>query len=174
MDERRDGILIDQMPTPLRPFIRQVFSEGAMKIMSKLGVASMLGDDNRKLIAGSPLILAVLLTKEEFRPGELSGFYCQLSMGMAVEHIWLTCADLGMGIQFISTPMEIPGAWDELKAILQVPEDLELMALYRLGYLPEEKGRPRIDWKSDQRKRLSQLAFRNTCATPEADAQEAT
>lgn len=172
MDERRDGIFIDQMPTPLRPFIRQVFNEGAMKIMSKLGVAKMLGEDNRKLIAGSPLIIAVLLTKEEYRPGELSGFYCQLSMGMAVEHIWLTCADLGMGIQFISTPMEIPGAWDELKTLLQVPDDLELMALYRLGYTPQDKGRPRIDWKSDQRKRLSQLAFRNTCSTPEADHVE--
>lgn len=172
MEDRRDGILIDQMPGPLRPFIRQVFSEGAMKIMSKLGVARMLGDDNRALIAGSPLILAVLLTKEEYRPGELSGFYCQLSMGMAVEHIWLTCGDLGMGIQFISTPMEIPGAWDELKTVLDVPDELELMALYRIGYLPAEKSRPRIDWKSDQRKRLSQLAFRNTCATPEHDASE--
>jgi hypothetical protein len=132
----------------------------------------MLGEDNRALIAGSPLIIAVLLTKEEFRPGELSGFYCQLSMGMAVEHIWLTCGDLGMGIQFISTPMEIPGAWDDLKAILNVPDDLELMALYRIGYLPKDKNRPRIDWKSDQRKRLSQLAFRNTCATPEHDTPE--
>lgn len=172
LEDRRDGILIDQMPAPLRPFIRQVFTERAMKIMSKLGVARMLGEDNRKLIEGSPLILAILLTKEEYRPGELSGFYCQLSMGMAVEHIWLTCTDLGMGMQFISTPMEIPGAWQELKDLLHVPDDLELMALYRIGYLPTERDRPRIDWKSDQRKRLSQLAFRNTCATPEPDPSE--
>ncbi|MCX6140385.1 MAG: nitroreductase family protein [Candidatus Kapabacteria bacterium] len=170
MDERRDGIFIDQMPMALRPFIKQVFSDNVMSVLSKLGVAKLLGEDNRKLIEGSPLLLAVLLTKEEYKPGELSGYYCTVSLGMAIEHVWLMTGELGMGIQFVSTPMEIPGAWDELKAILEVPDDLELMAVYRLGYLPPEKQRPRIDWRSDHRKRLSQIAFRNTCATPEEDA----
>ncbi len=170
MEQRRDGILIDKMPMALRPFIKQVFTDNVMSVLSKLGVASMLGEDNRKLIEGSPLLLAALLTKEEYRPGELSGFYCTLSLGMAIEHIWLMTQDLDMGIQFVSTPMEIPGAWDEMKSILQVPDDLELMAVYRLGYVPRDAERPRIDWRSDHRKRLSQLAFRNTCATPEPDA----
>ncbi len=170
MNERRDGIFIDQMPLALRPFIKQVFSDNVMNVLSKLGVAKLLGEDNRKLIEGSPLLLAVLLTKEEYKPGELSGYYCTLSAGMAIEHIWLMTGDLGMGIQFISTPMEIPEAWQELKQVLEVPDDLELMAVYRLGYLPAEKQRPRIDWRSDHRKKLSQIAFRNTCATPEADA----
>ena len=170
MNERRDGIFIDQMPLALRPFIKQVFSDNVMNVLSKLGVARLLGEDNRKLIEGSPLHLAVLLTKEEYKPGELSGYYCTLSAGMAIEHIWLMTGDLGMGIQFISTPMEIPEAWQELKRVLEVPDDLELMAVYRLGYLPAEKQRPRIDWRSDHRKKLSQIAFRNTCATPEADA----
>ena len=170
MNERRDGIFIDQMPLALRPFIKQVFSDNVMNVLSKLGVARLLGEDNRKLIEGSPLLLAVLLTKEEYKPGELSGYYCTLSAGMAIEHIWLMKGDLVMGIQFISTPMEIPEAWQELKRVLEVPDDLELMAVYRLGYLPAEKQRPRIDWRSDHRKKLSQIAFRNTCATPEADA----
>jgi nitroreductase len=170
MDERRDGIFIDQMPAPLRPFIKQVFSDNVMGVLSKLGVARMLGEDNRKLIEGSPLLLAALLTKEEYRPGELSGYYCTLSLGMAIEHIWLMTGELGMGIQFVSTPMEIPGAWDELKSILRVPDELELMAVYRLGYLPPDAQRPRIDWRSDHRKRLSQIAFRNTCDVPEPDA----
>lgn len=170
MDERRDGIFIDQMPMALRPFIKQVFNDNVMSVLSKLGVAKLLGEDNRKLIEGSPLLLAALLTKEEYKPGELSGYYCTLSLGMAIEHVWLMTGELGMGIQFVSTPMEIPEAWDELKQILNVPDDLELMAVYRLGYLPPEKQRPRIDWRSDHRKRLSQIAFRNTCATPEPDA----
>ena len=169
MDERRDGIFIDKMPAALRPFIKQVFNEKVQKLLIKLGIPKLLGEDNRKLVAGSPLILGVLLDKEEYKPGELSGFYCTLSMGMAVEHIWLTAGELGMGIQFISTPMEIPDAWEELSTLLKVPDNLELMALYRLGYLPEGQQRPRIDWQSDQRKRLSQLAFRNTCETPEPD-----
>lgn len=173
MDERRDGIFIDQMPLALRPFIKQVFSDSVMNVLSKLGVAKMLGEDNRKLIEGSPLLLAALLSKDEYRPGELSGFYCTLSLGMAIEHIWLMTTELGMGIQFVSTPMEIPEAWDELKQIMKVPDDMELMAVYRLGYLPPDRQRPRIDWSSAHRKRLSQLVFRNTCEHPEIDPDAA-
>lgn len=169
MDERRDGILIDQLPGPLRPFTRQVTSPSALGLLRTLRVPQTLGEDNRKLVAGSPLLLAALLDKQEYRPGELSGFYSVLGLGMAIENIWLTTVELGMGIQFVSTPMEIPEAWEELKKLLEVPPHLELMAIYRLGYLPPDPPRPRIDWKSDHRKRLSQFVFRDSCATPESD-----
>jgi hypothetical protein len=68
--------------------------------------------------------------------------------------------------------MEISEKWQEIKALLAVPDDLELMAVYRLGYLPEEKRRPTIDWSSRQRKRLSQYVFRNTCAAPAEDTPD--
>ncbi|MCB0211233.1 MAG: nitroreductase family protein [Anaerolineae bacterium] len=161
LEERRDGILIDQLPAPLRPFIRQVFSDKGLFLMNKLGVPRTLGEDNTRLVANSPLILAALLTKDEYKPDDLSGYYCLLSLGMAIENIWLTTGDLGMGIQFVSTPMEVPEAWNEIKAILQVPDDLELMALYRLGYVPKDQKRPRIDWTSSQRKSMKQLVYRN-------------
>lgn len=169
MEERRDGILIDQLPGPLRPFTRQIMSPGALGLLKTLGVPRVLGEDNRKLVAGSPLLLAALLDKTEYRPGQLSGFYSILGLGMAIENIWLTTVELGMGIQFVSTPMEIPEAWAEIQQLLKVPEGLELMAVYRLGYVPPEKPRPRIDWKSDHRKRISQYVFRDTCASPEED-----
>jgi len=92
---------------------------------------------------------------------------------MAIENIWLTTVELGMGIQFVSTPMEFPKAWGELKNLLRVPDDLELMAVYRLGYLPPERQRPRIDWTSSHRKRLSQYVFRNDCTSPEPDPETA-
>jgi hypothetical protein len=74
-----------------------------------------------------------------------------------------------MGIQFVSTPMEIPENWQRIQDLLKVPDDLELMAVYRLGYVPEEQRRPTIDWSSRHRKRLSQYVFRNTCETPEPE-----
>ncbi len=169
MEERRDGIHIDQLPKVLKPFRRQIFSDTGQAIMNRFGVPKTLAEDNRKLVAGSPLLLAVLLDKTEYRPGELSGFYSIFGMGAAVENVWLATIELGMGIQFISVPMEIPEKWEEIRRLLEVPEDLELMAVYRLGYLPEEKQRPSIDWTSTQRKRLSQYVFRNTCRSPEAD-----
>ena len=169
MEERRDGIFIDHLPRPLRPFLGSVFSDRGLSVMRRLGVPGKLGRDNRKLVEGSPLILGALLSKEEYRREDLASFYCVLSLGMAIEHIWLLCGQLGMGIQFISTPMEMPGAWQELAQLLRVPEDMELMALYRLGYVPENARRPSIDWTSSQRKKLSQYVFRNDCTQPEAD-----
>ncbi|MEJ5868118.1 nitroreductase family protein [Pseudokineococcus sp. 5B2Z-1] len=169
MERRRDGMLIDQLPAVLRPFTRSVFTGAGQAMMNRLRVPRTLAEQNRQLVAGSPLLLAVLLDKEEYRPGELSGFYSVFGMGAAVENIWLTTVQLGMGIQFVSFPMEVPEAWAEIQQMLAVPDDLELMAVYRLGYVPEEARRPRIDWSSRQRKRLSQYVYRGTCRTPLSD-----
>lgn len=167
MEERRDGIHIDHLPGPLKPFTRQVFSDAGLKLMRQLGVPKKLGEDNRKLVAGSPLLLAALLDKTEYRPGELSGFYSVFGLGAAIENIWNGVGALGMGIQFVSTPMEIPRQWQYLQQLLRVPENLELMAIYRLGYLPASEKRPNIDWSSRHRQRLEQFVYRETCEQPE-------
>lgn len=167
METRRDGMLFDKLPALLRPFTSQVFTARGQKMMNTMRVPQTLGEENRKLVAGSPLLLGVMLDRGEYRPGELSSFYSVFSMGAAMENVWLTTVELGMGIQFISFPMEVPGRWDEIIQLLQVPDSLELMAVYRLGYLPAEQRRPAIDWSSHQRKLPSQYVFRGTCATPQ-------
>src|SRR5918911_1208089 len=142
MEEKRDGIHFDQMPGVLKPFARQIFSNTGQAVMNRFGVPKTLAEDNRKLVAGSPLLLAVLLDKAEYRANELSGFYSIFGMGAAVENVWLATTALGMGIQFVSTPMELPEKWEEIKGLLKVPDDLELMAVYRPRHPPQERGRP--------------------------------
>ncbi|WP_460798392.1 nitroreductase family protein [Microbacterium sp. GXF0217] len=168
MDEKRSGMLFDKLPAPLRPFTGQVFTKRGQTLMNALGVPRTLGAENRRLVAGSPLLLGVMLDRSEYRPGQLSSFYSVFSMGAAMENVWLTTVELGMGIQFISFPMEAPGRWDEIVKLLRVPDDLELMAVYRLGYLPPEQRRPAIDWTSSQRKLVSQYVYRETCDTPQS------
>jgi nitroreductase len=174
MATRRDGMLFDRLPAPLRPFTRQVFTARGQKLMNALRVPQTLGEENRKLVAGAPLLLGVMLDRAEYRPGELSSFYSVFSMGAAMENVWLTTVELGMGIQFISFPMEVPGAWERIERLLQVPYELELMAVYRLGYVPAEQRRPAIDWSSHERKRVSQYVFREDCATPQTGWDEGT
>ena len=168
MDEKRSGMLFDKLPAPLRPFTGQVFTKRGQTLMNALGVPKTLGAENRRLVEGSPLLLGVMLDRSEYRPGQLSSFYSVFSMGAAMENVWLTTVELGMGIQFISVPMEVPGRWDEVVRLLRVPDDLELMAVYRLGYLPPEQRRPAIDWTSSQRRLASQYVFRETCETPQS------
>ncbi|HYP45107.1 MAG TPA: nitroreductase family protein [Propionibacteriaceae bacterium] len=172
MEARRDGMLFDKLPAPLRPFTKQVFTRRGQMLMNTLRVPQTLGEENRRLVAGSPLLIGVLLDRSEYRPGELSSFYSVFSMGAAMENVWLTTVELGMGIQFVSFPMEVPGQWQRIVELLQVPDDLELMAVYRLGYLPPEQRRPAIDWSSSQRKLPSQYVFRGTCATPQTGWDE--
>ena len=167
MEEKRSGMLFDKLPAPLRPFTSQAFTPRGQKLMNLLRVPQTLGDENRKLVAGSPLLIGVMLDRGENRPGELSSFYSVFSMGAAMENIWLTTVELGMGIQFISFPMEAPGQWERIVSLLHVPDELELMAVYRLGYVPEHSRRPAIDWTSHERKLPSQFVFRETCETPQ-------
>ncbi|MBL5973842.1 MAG: nitroreductase family protein [Candidatus Leucobacter sulfamidivorax] len=163
MAEHRSGMYFDRLPRALRPFTRAVFTGAGLGMMRMLRVPQTLGEENRRLVEGSPLILGVLLDRRERTAHPLADFYCQFSMGAAMENLWLTTVELGMGIQFISFPMEVPEQWARLTGMLEVPDDLELMALYRLGYVPETSHRPKIDWSSRERRPPSQFVFRESC-----------
>ena len=86
-------------------------------------------------------------------------------MGAVIQNLWLTTTDVGMGMQFVSTPGEIPEKWKEISDMLNVPDDHEMGAIFRMGYKDEKVKRPTIDWKSEQRKSIEILAFINKWGT---------
>ena len=175
MERERTGMLFDKVPAVLRPFARYVKTGVGQKVLNRAGVPKTLSEDNYGLVAGSPLLMAVLLEKEwtSEAGGGLKSFYGVFSVGAAMENVWLATVPLGMGIQFVSFPTEVPENWEEIGRMLEAPDDLQLMAVYRLGYVPPpgEETRNRIDWQSRQRKRISQFVFRNGFATPEPDPE---
>jgi nitroreductase len=157
----KDGIHIDHIPAVLKPFVRSIFSEKGGKVMAKLKVPRILGNDEEKLVAGAPVLFIILLTKDEYKPGELSGFYSIISMGAVIQNLWLSTTALGIGMQFISTPGEIPENWKKISDLIKVPENYEMMAIFRMGYIDPNMKRPTIDWKSSQRKGINELAFKD-------------
>lgn len=161
MEKTKDGIHIDHLPLFLKPFAKSIFSEAGGKIISRFKVSRILGNDEEKLVATSPLLFIILLTKEEYKKEELSGFYSVISMGAVIQTLWLSTTAIGMGMQFISTPGEIPENWKTISDMLKIPDDYEMMAIFRMGYVDPEMKRPAIDWKSSQRKSISELAFRD-------------
>jgi len=162
-EQSGDGIHIDNMPAVLKPFIKYLFSEKGGEMMNKLKVPYILAIDSKKLVSRAPLILGVLLTKEEYKKDELSGMYSLLALGMAIENIWLSATALGIGVQFISLPMEAGGAyWQECIDMVQPPENYELIALFRFGYIDPNAKRPTIDWSSTQRKPVSEFCYEET------------
>jgi nitroreductase len=169
MERERTGMLFDKMPRALRPFAKYVRTGVGQQMANRAGVPKTLSEDNYRLVAGSPLLMAVLLEKDWTQGTELQRFYGLFSMGAAMENVWLATVPLGMGIQFISFPMEAPGAWEKIARLIETPDDLELMAVYRLGYVPPDASRNRIDWTSRERKRIPQYVFRNSLANPEPE-----
>jgi len=162
IEKTKDGIYIDHLPAILKPFVRTIFSEKGSKVMAKFKVPRILGNDEEKLVASSPLLFIISLTKDEYKPNELSGFYSVISMGAVIQTLWLVTTAIRMGMQFISTPGEIPEKWKEISDMLNIPNDYEMCVIFRMGYVDPKIKRPTIDWKSSQRKGIKDLAFRNT------------
>lgn len=173
VDQRADGIHFDHMPSVLRPFVRYVFTPRGGAVVNKLQVPRVLGHDAQKLVGSSPLLLGITLTRGEYQLGELSGLYSVISLGAVIQTIWLAATGLGMGMQFISTPMEVEGQWEKIVELLGVPEDQALLVLFRLGYTDPAAKRPTIDWSSPQRKRLEELAFADRWGVPLTDSSAA-
>jgi nitroreductase len=157
------------MPAAIKPFVRYVFSPKGGAVMNKLHVPRVLGKDAHKLVASSPLILGITLTRSEYQEGQLSALYSVISLGAVIQTLWLTATALGMGMQFISTPMEVEGQWERIVELLRVPDDQALLVLFRLGYIDPKVKRPTIDWSSPQRKGLDELAFTETWGQPFID-----
>lgn len=161
IEKTKDGILIDHLPAILKPFVKTIFSEKGGKVMAKFKVPKILAKDEEKLVASSPLLLAICLTKQEYKPQELSGFYSLISLGAVVQTLWLVTTAIGMGMQFISTPGEIPEKWKLISDMLNIPNDYELCAVFRMGYIEKNVKRPTIDWTSSQRKPIDETTFMN-------------
>ncbi|MBX3066717.1 MAG: nitroreductase family protein [Anaerolineae bacterium] len=157
-DGKRDGIYIDHMPAVLRPFIKQVFTPNIGKLLGTFGVSKMLGGNQAEIVRESPLILAVAMNKEEYKPGELAGLYSTISLGAVIQTFWLVTTSLNMGMQFISTPLEVPERKALIAEMLKIPPTFELVALFRMGYKAEDAKRNSIDWTSSQRKPFEELA----------------
>lgn len=166
----RDGIHFDQVPAVLKPFTRYLFSDRGAKIMNHLQVPRVLGNDNRGLVANSPLLLGIALSRELYVPEELTGLYTLISLGAVVQTIWLSATALGIGMQMVSAPQEIPAQWALISTLLGVPEEFELVLLLRMGYEDPSIKRPTIDWTSPQRKGIDELAFQEAWGYPVAAA----
>ncbi len=162
MQKTKDGIHIDHLPAVLKPFVRTIFSETGGKVMAKFKVPRILGNDEEKLVASSPLLFVICLTKDEYKKEELAGFYSVISMGAVIQTLWLVTTAIGMGMQFISTPGEIPENWKALSDMLNIPEDYEMCAIFRMGYVDPGMKRPTIDWRSSQRKEINELAYKDS------------
>ncbi len=150
------GMKVDNIPAILKTVINFIVSNDSMKLIREKGVPVMLGNENRKLVEKSPVCIAIFLRKEDYNRKDNTAFYSTLSLGMAIENMWLTATTMNIGMQFMSMPMEVPEIWSNISQMLECPDDYEMAALMRLGHKPAKDARPVLDWTSPDRLPLSE------------------
>src|SRR5919197_507486 len=68
----KDGIHFDHIPPVLKPFAKYIFTERGAAIMNTLQVPRVLGNDARRLVENSPMLIGIALAQEVYRPDELT------------------------------------------------------------------------------------------------------
>ena len=94
----------------------------------------------------SPVLLVVVYDPMQRAPASEGDFLGIISLGCAMENMWLTAESLGIGLHIISSLSSEP----EVKRILSIPDDLIIAFSCRLGYpvsRPEKYVRVRRDVK---------------------------
>ena len=114
----------------------------------KLAVAAK----NQSFVAQAPVVIACLAVTDHHRMS--CGQLCYpIDVSIAIDHITLAATALGLGTCWI-------GAFytEEVREILSIPEDIEIVELLTLGY-PTQRGPVK------QRLPLSELVFREKWPT---------
>jgi nitroreductase len=90
---------------------------------------------DQKFIGEAPVVLAVC-GREELAYKKMGGYWNSLpvDIGIAVEHLMLAAEAEGLGTCWIGAFFE-----EQVREILQVPEDVQILALTPIGYPATEK-----------------------------------
>lgn len=87
-----------------------------------------------------PVVLIVAYDTRRRAPASEGDVLGLISLGCALENMWLTAESLGIGFQVMSA-FSAPGAAGELRSILAIPPHMEIAYACRLGYPAVTPGR---------------------------------
>lgn len=84
-------------------------------------------------IQGSPLLLVVVYDPRKRAPASKGDFLGILSLGCAMENMWLMAQSLGIGFQVMSIFSSV-AVEKEVKRVLNIPGHMKIAYAIRLGY----------------------------------------
>jgi nitroreductase len=125
-------------------------------VVTEENIKEKLAGEGRKWISEAPVIIVACADPRE--SGRKPGMdYFMLDIGISLEHLVLAATELGLGTCWI-------GAFDEKQAkeVLEVPDNIRVVAFTPLGYPAEKKG------KVFARKSPGDIVCKNRYGQPEA------
>ncbi len=150
--ERGDGVLLtdhvtlpnmlQNAPKKLTGKILKALLKSAksLTILGHLGAGKMPANEIATQVREAPLLILITMNSDRKPPGEGANRWMWLSIGMLIQNILLAATSLGIGVQFVSAPLESETDRDNIRKHFNVPDNNEVMTLLRLGYMDTEKG----------------------------------
>ncbi len=112
----------------------------AFTFLGRLGAGKIPAEEIATQVRTAPLLLLVTMNCRRYPPGEGGTRWMWLSMGMLIQNILLAATDLGIGVQFVSAPLERAADRAHIHRLFNIPTAHELITLLRIGYTEENSG----------------------------------
>lgn len=125
LKQKKVGILGTMFPPSWRTSVFKLknFTEDEIKLM-------------QRPFPASPLLLVVVYNPEKRAPASEGDFLGVISLGCAMQNMWLMANSIGIGFHILSS-LSAGTIGDKVKSILNIPDNLVIAYTCRLGY-PKE------------------------------------
>lgn len=144
----RDGVLLTDHVT-LPPVLQHapdtvvealVRNAKAFTVLGHLGAGKLPAKEIGAQVREAPLLMLVTMNCKRYPPGDGGTRWMWLSMGMLIQNVLLAATDLGIGVQFVSAPLERPVDRERVRHLFNIPTGHEVITLLRMGYIEEQQG----------------------------------
>ena len=150
--DRSEGVLLtdhitlpkmfEDAPKKLTGSLLKVLVKNAksLSILGHLGAGKIPANEIAAQVRNAPLLILITMNTHRKPPGEGADRWMWLSIGMLIQNILLAATALGIGVQFVSAPLESDMDRDNIRKHFNIPDFHEVMTLLRLGYMDTESG----------------------------------
>lgn len=151
-EDRGDGVLITDHvtlpklfqdgPEKLRGSILKGLLNNAksLTIFGHLGAGKIPAKEIATQVREAPLLVLITMNNQRHPPGEGGVRWMWLSIGMLIQNMLLAATSLGIGVQFVSAPLECEADRENIRHLFNIPDYHEVMTLLRMGYMSSEEG----------------------------------
>ena len=148
LEELRDGVLLTDhvtLPKLLQDAPEQLL-QGVLKnaksftLLGQLGAGKIPAKEIAAQVREAPLLMLITMNCKRYPPGEGGTRWMWLSMGMLIQNVLLAATALGIGVQFVSPPLERAADREQVRQLFNIPTSHEVITLLRIGYVEEDSG----------------------------------
>jgi nitroreductase len=143
-----DGVLLtDHVTLPkLLQDAPDKLLEGVLKnaksftLLGHLGAGKIPAKEIATQVREAPLLMLITMNCKRYPPGDGGTRWMWLSMGMLIQNVLLAATALGIGVQFVSPPLERAVDREQVRQLFNIPTSHEVITLLRIGYVEENSG----------------------------------